>query len=122
MRRKIKNAIPVRYHDGLSQVRPNAGGIDIGGSEQARIGIVAACCSPKSHRHLKQNETSEVTALMSGRSSLVGGDTVPLSPFFRDASALVYMTNRDTGFVDCRSFMQRVARIDGEGHRPVESE
>ena len=33
MRKKIKKAIPVRYHDGLSQLRPNAGGIDIGASE-----------------------------------------------------------------------------------------
>src|SRR3954465_2326241 len=33
MTRKIKNAMPVRYHDGLSQLRPNAGGIDIGASE-----------------------------------------------------------------------------------------
>src|SRR5438094_568142 len=30
MRKKIKKAIPVRYHDGLSQLRPNAGGNDIG--------------------------------------------------------------------------------------------
>ena len=56
-----------------------------------------------------------------GVSSLVGGDTVPPSPFFRDTSELVYMINRDTEFIDCR-FMQRIARIDGEGHRPVESE
>src|SRR2546425_6784502 len=33
MRTKIKKAIPFRYHDGLSQLRPNAGGIDIGASE-----------------------------------------------------------------------------------------
>ena len=33
MRKKIKKAIPVRCYDGLSQLRPNAGGIDIGGSE-----------------------------------------------------------------------------------------
>src|SRR5260370_10280401 len=33
MRKKIKKAIPVRCHDGLSQLRPNAGGIDIGASE-----------------------------------------------------------------------------------------
>jgi transposase len=33
MRKNIKKAIPVRYHDGLSQLRPNAGGIDIGASE-----------------------------------------------------------------------------------------
>ena len=33
MRKKIKKAIPVRDHDGLSQLRPNAGGIDIGASE-----------------------------------------------------------------------------------------
>src|SRR6202521_965903 len=34
MRKKIKKAIPVRYHDdGLSQLRPNAGRIDIGASE-----------------------------------------------------------------------------------------
>jgi hypothetical protein len=59
---------------------------------------------------------------MLGVSSLISGDTVPPSPFFRDTSALVYMTNRDIEFIDCRSFMQRIARIDGEGHRPVESE
>ena len=33
MRKKIKKAIPVRYHDGMSQLRPNAGGIDIGAGE-----------------------------------------------------------------------------------------
>src|SRR5499433_2682822 len=33
MRKKIKKATPVRYHDGLSQLRPNAGGIDVGASE-----------------------------------------------------------------------------------------
>src|SRR5215813_6036353 len=33
MRKKIKKAIPVRYHDGLPQLRPNAGGIDVGASE-----------------------------------------------------------------------------------------
>src|SRR5947207_3652332 len=33
MRKKIKKVIPVRYQDGLSQLRPNAGGIDIGASE-----------------------------------------------------------------------------------------
>jgi len=33
MRKKIKKVIPFRYHDGLSQLRPNAGGIDIGASE-----------------------------------------------------------------------------------------
>jgi len=33
MRKNIKKAIPVRYHDGLSQLRPNAGGIDIGASD-----------------------------------------------------------------------------------------
>ena len=33
MRKKIKKAIPVKYHDGLTQLRPNAGGIDIGASE-----------------------------------------------------------------------------------------
>lgn len=31
--KKIKRVIPVRYHDGLSQLRPNAGGIDIGARE-----------------------------------------------------------------------------------------
>ena len=33
MRKKIKKVIPGRYQDGLSQLRPNAGGIDIGASE-----------------------------------------------------------------------------------------
>src|SRR5262245_62151110 len=33
MRNSIKKAIPVRYHDGLSQLRPNAGGIDIGAGD-----------------------------------------------------------------------------------------
>src|SRR5215470_17445758 len=33
MRKKIKKATPVQYHDGLSQLRPNAGGIDVGASE-----------------------------------------------------------------------------------------
>jgi transposase len=33
MTKKNKNAIAIRYHDGLSQLRPNAGGIDIGASE-----------------------------------------------------------------------------------------
>src|SRR5436853_6769175 len=33
MRKKIKKAIPVRHDDGLAQLRPNAGGIDIGASE-----------------------------------------------------------------------------------------
>jgi hypothetical protein len=31
--KKIKKVIPVRYHDGLSQLRANAAGIDIGASE-----------------------------------------------------------------------------------------
>jgi hypothetical protein len=35
MRKKIKKAIPVRYHDGLSTLRPNAGGIDIGGRSES---------------------------------------------------------------------------------------
>src|SRR5262249_10443796 len=33
MKKKIKKATPVRYHDGLSQLRQNAGGIDIGASQ-----------------------------------------------------------------------------------------
>src|SRR5579864_6178805 len=33
MRKKSRKAIPTRYHDGLSQLRANAGGIDIGASE-----------------------------------------------------------------------------------------
>ena len=72
--------------------------------------------------HPLQATSHALPHLSFAKIALVGDDTVPPSPFFRDASALVYMTNRHTEFVDCRSFMQRVARIDGEGHRPVESE